>query len=366
MRTPLILSIVLHIVVLSTVIFNFTSSTSLDANQKTVTVELVQSAEVTQVTAGKKDAPVQEAAAAPPEEKKAEPVPAPKAPEPKPVDKVAEKQAAPPPPEPKSEPPKPVEAKPEPEKKAEAKPEPKEELKREEAAKPEKDSPKPEKPKVAEAKPKKPEPKPEPKEEPKPERDKTPFRDRIGDLLKHPAEAEKKAQPAPPAQTRREFDPDRISALLNRDPKAGSPAAQEGPKEPWRKPSSLQEQAASVENPTLPQREALGQAGGQDARLTRNDIDALSGQIGRCWNIPVGGLGAESIVVKIHILLNKDGTLMRQPEIVNQGSSPFFRAASDAALRAVLQCQPYSLPPEKYDQWSDLTLNFDPKKMYGG
>lgn len=365
MRTPLILSIVLHIVVLSTVIFNFTSSTSLDANQKLVTVELVQSAEVTQVTAGKKDAPAQEAAAAaPPEEKKAEP--APKAPEPKPVEKVAEKQAAPPPPEPKSEPPKPVEAKPEPEKKAEAKPEPKEEPKREEAAKPAKDSPKPEKPKVAEAKPKKPEPKPEPKEEAKPERDKTPFRDRIGDLLKHPAEAEKKAQPAPPAQTKREFDPDRISALLNRDPKAGSPAAQEGPKEPWRKPSSLQDQAAGVEAPTLPQREALGQPDGQDARLTRNDIDALSGQIGRCWNIPVGGLGADNIVVKIHIQLNKDGTLMRQPEIVNQGSSPFFRAASDAALRAVLQCQPYSLPPEKYGQWSDLTLNFDPKKMYGG
>jgi TolA protein len=364
-RTPLILSIALHIVVLSTVIFNFTSSTSLDANQKMVTVELVQSAELTQITAGKKDAPAQEAAAAPPpEEKKSEP--APKAPEPRPVEKLAEKQAAPPPPPPASEPPKPVEAKPEPEKKAEAKPEPKEEPKREEAAKPEKDSPKPEKPKAAEAKPKKPEPKTEPKEEPKTERDKTPFRDRIGDLLKHPAEAEKKTQPAPPAQAKREFDPDRISALLNRDPKAGSPAAQEGPKEPWRKPSSLQDQAAGVDAPALPQREALGQPGGQDAQLTANDIAALSGQIGRCWNIPVGGLGAETIIVKIRIQLNRDGTLMRQPEIRNQGSSPFFQAAADAALRAVLQCQPYSLPPEKYEAWKDLPLSFDPKKMFGG
>jgi outer membrane biosynthesis protein TonB len=364
-RTPLVLSIVFHIVVLSAVIFNFTSSRSLDTGPKPVTVELVPSAAVTQVTAGKKDAPQQEAAsAAPAEEKK--PEPAPKAPDPKPVDKVAEKQAAPPPPLPKSEPPKPVEAKPEPEKKAEAKPEPAEQLKREEAAKPERDSPKPEKPKVAEVKPKKPEPKPEPKEEAKPERDKTPFRDRIADVLKHPAEQERKAQPAPPVQTKREFDPDRISALLNRDPKAGSPAAQEGPKEPWRKPSSLQDQAMGVENPALPRRETLGAPGGQDTQLTRNDIDALNGQIGRCWNIPVGGLGAESIVVKIHILLNKDGSLAGQPEIRNQGSSPFFQAAADAAVRAVLQCQPYSLPPEKFDQWNELTLNFDPKRMYGG
>jgi hypothetical protein len=379
-RTSLILSVVLHIVVVSAVLLNFSSSTSLDAVPQPLAVELVNPSDLTQVKAGKKDAPDQEAArSAPPEEKK--PEPAPKAPEPKPVEKVAETQAAPPPPTPKAEPPKaeapksteppkPAETKPEPEKKAEAKPEPAEQPKREEAAKPAKDSPKPEKEKTAEAKPKKPEPKPEPKPESKPdsapERDRTPFRDRIGDILKHPAEAERKPQPAPPVATKREFDPDRISALLNRDPKAGSPAAQDGPKEPWRKPSSLQDQAAGVDSPALPPREALGAPSGQDARMSASDIDYFRSQIARCWTPPVGGLGAEDLVVKLRIELKQDGSLARAPQVANSGSSPFFMAAADSATRAVLQCQPYSMPPEKFSQWRDMLLNFDPRQMYGG
>ncbi len=385
MRTSLVLSVLLHIVVLSAVLFNFSTSTTLDANHQPVAVELISPSDLTQVKAGKKDAPKEEAAqsAPPPAEKEPE-QPAPKAPEPKPVDKVAEKQAVAPPPPPKqetakAEPPKPepakpepakAEPKPEPEKKvAAAKPEPLPEPKREEGVKPE---PKPE-PKKAEPKPKKPEPKPEPKQEakaePKPEQEKTPFRDRIADLLKHPAEEQKPQpqQPAPPVQTKREFDPDRIQALLNRDPRAGAPATQEGPKEPWRKPSSLEEQAAGLSQPAPAQpRETYGAPSGQDARMSASEIDYFRSQISRCWTPPVGGLGAEDIVVKLRIELNKDGTLVRPPQIANGGSSAFFTAAADSAMRAVFQCQPYTMPADKYGQWRDMLLNFDPRRMYGG
>jgi hypothetical protein len=382
-RTSLVLSVLLHIVVLSAVLFNFSTSTTLDANHQPVAVELISPSDITQVKAGKKDAPKEEAAAQaapPPAEKKPE-QPAPAAPEPKPVDKQAEKQAVPPPPPPKqeaakAEPPKPEPAKPEPAKpepvKAEPEPKPepekkvaaaKPEPKREEGVKPE--------PKKAEPKPKKPEPKPEPKEakaEPKPEQEKTPFRDRIADLLKHPAEEQKpQQQPAPPAQTKREFDADRIQALLNRDPRAGAPATQEGPKEPWRKPSSLEEQAAGLSQPAPAQpRETHGAPSGQDARMSASDIDYFRSQISRCWTPPVGGLGAEDIVVKLRIELNKDGTLVRPPQIANGGSTPFFTAAADSAMRAVFQCQPYAMPADKYSQWRDMLLNFDPRRMYGG
>ena len=228
MPTSLILSVLLHIIVLSAVLFNFSTSATLDANHQPVIVELVSPSDLTKVKAGKKDVAEKDAApsaSAPAAEKKPD-QPAPKAPEPKPVDKPAEKQAvAPPPPAkqetakaeppkpelPKPEPPNPKppeppkaaqpEPKPEPEKKvAAAKPEPLPEPKREDGVKPE---PKPE-PKKAEAKPKKPEPKPEPKPEhkqeakaePKPERDNTPFRDRIS----RPAEASGRGAGEAPAR----------------------------------------------------------------------------------------------------------------------------------------------------------------------
>jgi hypothetical protein len=35
-------------------------------------------------------------------------------------------------------------------------------------------------------------------------------------------------------------------------------------------------------------------------------------------------------------------------------------------MRAVMQCQPYRMPAEKYDQWRDMLLTFDPRQMYGG
>ena len=36
----------------------------------------------------------------------------------------------------------------------------------------------------------------------------------------------------------------------------------------------------------------------------------------------------------------------------------------DSALRAVQACEPYSLPPAKYEFWKDIVLNFDPRDMF--
>ena len=37
---------------------------------------------------------------------------------------------------------------------------------------------------------------------------------------------------------------------------------------------------------------------------------------------------------------------------------------TEAAVRAVRRCAPYSLPAEKYDTWKDVTFNFDPSQMF--
>jgi hypothetical protein len=107
-----------------------------------------------------------------------------------------------------------------------------------------------------------------------------------------------------------------------------------------------------------------GQSNGAEASMSVNEIDALRARIAQCWSPPPGGLGAEQIVVKLRLKLNEDGTLVGYPSVANSGSSPFFQAAADSAVRAVYQCQPYALPSDKYAEWRDMILNFDPSDMY--
>jgi hypothetical protein len=159
------------------------------------------------------------------------------------------------------------------------------------------------------------------------------------------AEAAKpKKLAARPAPKTRDFDADRIAALLNKIPDA--------------------------EDTPPPQKEAEmtkpvhGQSNGTRISMSINELDALRARIANCWMPPPGGLGADQIVVKLHLKLNEDGTLVGYPTVANQDSSPFFQAAADSAVRAVYQCQPYELPKAKYALWRDMILNFDPSAMY--
>jgi outer membrane biosynthesis protein TonB len=206
-----------------------------------------------------------------------------------------------------------------PQAKDEKKPAPKEETRKD---KPKKDEAKKEEPKKA-AEQKKPEAKKAEADEPKPK----------------PTPKPKQAK-----AKKRDFNTDRIAALLNKIPDAKD--------EP--EPQELAEETKPVK----------GQSNGKEMSMGVNEIDALRARIAQCWNPPPGGLGADDIVVKIRLKLNEDGTLTGYPTVANRGSSPFFQAAADSAVRAVYQCQPYVLPPEKYAVWRDMILNFDPSQMY--
>jgi hypothetical protein len=100
--------------------------------------------------------------------------------------------------------------------------------------------------------------------------------------------------------------------------------------------------------------------------MTLSEIDALRARISQCWSPPVGGLGADAIRVKLRLQLGSDGMLANRPQVVNRDGSPFFQAAADSAVRAVMLCQPYQLPATKYALWKDMILNFDPREMFGG
>jgi outer membrane biosynthesis protein TonB len=158
--------------------------------------------------------------------------------------------------------------------------------------------------------------------------------------------AEAKPKAAKPAPKKRDFNADRIAALLNKIPDAAD------------------EPKPVVQDDGAPPKKVKGQSNGTEMTMSVNEIDALRARIAACWTPPPGGLGADRIVIKLRLKLNEDGTLVGYPSIANSDSSPFFQAAADSAVRAVYQCQPYELPAEKYALWRDMILNFDPSDMY--
>jgi hypothetical protein len=77
------------------------------------------------------------------------------------------------------------------------------------------------------------------------------------------------------------------------------------------------------------------------------------------------------LVVKFLLRLNRNGTvagLQLAPETIARATTnPYTRAAAEAASRAIYECQKtgYRLPPERFSEWSDITLNMDPRQMMG-
>lgn len=102
-------------------------------------------------------------------------------------------------------------------------------------------------------------------------------------------------------------------------------------------------------------------------KLTMSEVDALRRQLGQCWNVLSGAKYAENLMVEIRLQVNPDRTI-RQATIVNQlryNTDSVFRAAADAAMRALRNplCTPLALPPEKYNEWKDTKVSFNPKDM---
>ncbi len=237
-------------------------------------------------------------------EKKPEPAPPPPAPKPE-----LEIAALPPEPEPEPEP--------EPKKEPEPAPEPEPEVKVEPEPKPE---PKPEPPKPAAAKaalPKKPKP---------------PEQFEVASLLKTLEEIKKTQKSEAKEEPKLDFAAQMRNALKT---KSSAPNA----------------------DPTK--------------AVTMTERDAMQRQVIKqvtpCWNINPGSKGASSLAVVIRMQMNPDGTV-QSASIEDQerySSEPFFQSAANAAKGAVLnpRCNPIKLPPDKYQVWRQIVINFDPKEL---
>jgi hypothetical protein len=105
--------------------------------------------------------------------------------------------------------------------------------------------------------------------------------------------------------------------------------------------------------------------------MTMDIIAALQAQMRECWNMPAGAPNPEQLVVTVRVFLARDGDLAQPPQLTPESRSAaarnsYVNAAAQAALRAVHSCAPYrDLPPDRHDQWRELDMVFDPKKLLG-
>jgi colicin import membrane protein len=166
--------------------------------------------------------------------------------------------------------------------------------------------------------------------------------------LKKKREEEKKRKEAEARQ--KQFDADKIAALLNKTPNASTPA-----------PSAPPEQPTKAKGP------ALGAPEGKDARISASEIAILKGMISSrlkvCWRLPSGGGGSDTPPVTLRWRLKLDGSLDGDPLVEQPRGDPLFRIAAEAAVRAVRECAPFALPPDKYSTWRTITWEFDPSQM---
>ena len=100
--------------------------------------------------------------------------------------------------------------------------------------------------------------------------------------------------------------------------------------------------------------------------LTQGERDGLRLAVQRCWNIDPGSPAA-SVVVTVGFSLDQQGRVDQGSirEMAANGPDTARDDAFQRARRAILRCQGegYDLPVEKYAQWRDIEVTFNPANM---
>ncbi|MEO1638376.1 MAG: energy transducer TonB [Pseudomonadota bacterium] len=100
--------------------------------------------------------------------------------------------------------------------------------------------------------------------------------------------------------------------------------------------------------------------------MTGAERDSFRVAVNRCWNVDPGSVAAR-VTVEVGFSLNRDGTVLNNAVelLSSDGDGSATDIAFQAARRAILRCQSggYELPADKYDQWRNVVITFDPSGM---
>lgn len=100
--------------------------------------------------------------------------------------------------------------------------------------------------------------------------------------------------------------------------------------------------------------------------MTSGEKDNLRRAVSACWNLGTASTEAMNTTVVVLVTMSPDA---RPQSITLQsstgGSEAGTRAAFDAARRAIQRCgqSGFPLPADKYEQWRDVEMVFNPDGM---
>lgn len=169
-------------------------------------------------------------------------------------------------------------------------------------------------------------------------------------------------KPAPKPQPAKPKD-DKLSAILNQ---YASPQPQKQPKKD--NLSAILNQYAAPQNAKNSSRTHPG--AGAQTEMTADLATYFFNKVKPCWYTSglAGAPNPETLVVQIEVSLNRDGSVASPPQLTAQSAiaaagNKYLKATAESATRAITQCAPFKLPPDRYAEWRQSTVNFSPQQF---
>ncbi len=214
-------------------------------------------------------------------------------------------------------------------------------------------------------------PEPEPEiEEPLPEAEPTP------------------PEPEPEPEPVVEPEPEAIPPAPEPEPEPIEPEPEPDPVQPEPEPEPEPEPVQPEPEPEQPSRLDLGDLSNvvnnnrvnnnADEGETRSGAGAgtamtatlqamAASQIQRCVRSNLDAPANMDLAVVVQVSLERNGEIASPPRLVDErrvlnSTNPFLRVAGERALRAVIECAPYQLPPQNYQEWRRLEVNIDTQR----
>mgnify|MGYP001618019575 FL=1 len=174
--------------------------------------------------------------------------------------------------------------------------------------------------------------------------------------------------------------PTRVASPVS-SPSAGAPVTAPAPSPPRRLDAAALTRSLGQTTGTAPRPRlnsaaigsAIGQAvpkgvAGLSIRQRTNLADMIRSQITPCWNPPQAEDNSGHGTIVMRIRLGRDGGVLGTPALSRIGgqtaaNGAYANALAGSVRRAILRCAPLRLPPELYDAWADVELNFDPRDI---
>ncbi len=190
-----------------------------------------------------------------------------------------------------------------------------------------------------------------PKIVPKEKPDAIPLPDKIQQIKEliekkqNPVKVEEKNKQVSEFEKKEIFDPNKISALIDKA----------------KKESDETSKRANLEATQSQQKNFI------TGTLTLSEQDAIKAQLFKCWNIPIGLPYDQNLLVRVKVKVNPDGSIISS-EIMDTGklNQTYQKILAESALRAVRLCNPLKVPKSGYEKWKEMILNFDAREMLKG